>query len=45
MKLENSEMIEKDSISHKKSLIKSIIKDFRKIVDILCFKIKKKKTT
>ena len=43
MKSENSEMTEKDAISHKKSLIKSIIKDFRKIIDILRFKISKKK--
>ena len=43
MKLKNSEMIEEDSISYKKSLIKSIIKDFRQIIDILRFRISKRK--
>ena len=42
MKLKNSEMIEKDSISHKKSFIKSIITGFREIIDTLRFKITKK---
>ena len=43
MKSENSETIEKDSISHKISLIKSIINDFRQIINILPSKISKRK--
>ena len=46
MKLRNSEMIEKDSASHKRSLIKSTIKYFREIIDnfVLKFQIKVKNT-
>ena len=34
MKLKNSETIEKDSISYKKSLIKSKINDFRELISL-----------
>ena len=34
MASKNSEMIEKDSISYKKSLIKSIINDLREIISL-----------
>ena len=44
MKLKNSEMIEKDAISDEKSLIKSIINNFREKLNILGSKILKNKS-